>query len=93
MKLGEWLGRRVPPVPSAFRPWIARELSEAPDGREALTREAVALLERASEGEGARDEAFQLLVADALVTWACEAALQEEVPEVGLEELLRTLAE
>lgn len=40
-----------------------------------------------------RETAFELLVADALVTYACEAALETEAPEEALGSILAVAAE
>lgn len=51
-----------------------------------LTRAARDRLDRARARPGrVRASAFELLVADALVTYACEAALETEDPSTALE--------
>ena len=39
-----------------------------------------------------RETAFELLLADALLTYACEAALEEERPEEALRTILAEVA-
>ena len=62
----------------------AEALSEA--GRERL-KEARSHLGRV------RESAFHLLAADALVTYACEAAMESEDPQVSLSRILDVAAE
>jgi len=67
--------------------------SAAPDGdvpvSEELARAAGLALERALARPGRiRESAFDLLAADALFTWACEAALEEDEPEERLHRIL-----
>jgi hypothetical protein len=92
MTVDDWIGTRFPPVPSGFRPFLAQALPEAPESEEALGSLARSLLVRASEGGGERGGAFDLLVADALATWAAEATLEHEDAQARLEELVRALA-
>jgi hypothetical protein len=92
MTVDDWIAARVPPVPSGFRPWLARALAEAPEREGSLGAEARSLLVQASEGRGEREGAFDLLVADALATWAAEATLEHEDAQARLEELVRALA-
>ncbi len=88
-----WLDGRRPPVPVEFRSWVADALTSAPEEFEDLVREAERALERALDPEGRpRGGAFDLLVADALVTWAAEAALALPDGEVRLRDLVRSLA-
>lgn len=92
MNIHDWLARRTPPVPAGFRPWIAQALPNAPEGEAQLTREARSALARAGAGRGERNGAFDLLVADALASWAAESLLEEDEPEGRLEALVRSLA-
>lgn len=92
MSVGRWVSEQHPPVPSGFRPWLEQALREPPEGAEALAGEAVEALDRSARGEGARGGAFELLVADALATWAARAVLEEEDAEDRLERLVRALA-
>lgn len=92
MSVADWLEAQTPTVPLGFRPWLEQALTEPPGSTEALAREAVSALDRSAKGEGARDGAFELLVADALATWAARAVLAEEDAERRLEDLVRALA-
>ncbi len=93
MTLESWLDGRRPPVPAGFRGWVADALTVAPEEYGDLARESQRSLERALHpGDRARGGAFDLLVADALVTWAAEAALDLPDGEGLLEELVRSLA-
>ena len=88
-----WLDGRRPPVPPGFRGWVAEALTSAPEAYEDLIWEASRALDRALDpGDRPRGGAFDLLVADALVTWAAEAAMERPDGEVRLEELVRSLA-
>ena len=53
-----------------------------------LTEFGLAALERALTGSGERRGAFGLLVADALLTYACESAAGAVDPEVDLLQIL-----
>ena len=56
---------------------------------EALLAAAGSALASAARQPGrVREAAFELLVADALVTYACEAALESEAPERALASVL-----
>jgi hypothetical protein len=81
-----WLAGRTPAPPDALP-------LPVPDGEGdpvALLADAGALtLERAIAGEGERAGAYDLLSADALLTYACERAAAAPDPEA---ELLRILA-
>lgn len=93
MTLDDWLDGRRPPVPDGFRSWVAEALSSAPEGYDDLQAEGAAALNRAlSSVDRPRDGAFDLLVADALVTWASEAAVDLPDGEARLEDLVRSLA-
>lgn len=91
MTAADWLARVEPPVPEGFRPWLE------PGGRtptaDGLRRAALDALARALAPEGReRGGAFDLLAADAFLTWAAEAALDTERPEVALRGLVRSVA-
>ena len=93
MTLERWLGRRVPPVPGEVRSLLADGMGDEPEGVEALVAQGRIALERALAPEGRpRGGAFDLLVADALVTWASADALALEDAEDRLERLVRSLA-
>jgi hypothetical protein len=77
-----WQGRRPVPPPdlaAALASDLAGSMSEG------LTREAQGRLDQARARPGrTRESAFRLLEADALLTYACEAALESERPEAAL---------
>lgn len=96
---GGWLARLDPPVPESFRAWLALPDSTRGDGEVGLPD--AGLLERAarealararSRGDGARDGAYDLLAADAFVTWSAEAALDDPDPGGRLRALVRRIA-
>ena len=87
-----FLARRRPPPPQALE---RRLRIEAPDGEplEVLKRLGLQELDRARSAPGRiRESAFHLLTADALLTYACEAALETAAPVAALGTLLREAA-
>lgn len=96
-----WLDGRIPAPP----PELRRSLDSALDARgsdggasastlDALGRGARACLEASISRPGrVRESAFDLLTADALLTYACEAALESEDPESTLRVLVSGLLE
>lgn len=79
--------RRPPPPADLFASLRVRESRRSLD--EALTAAGLVGLEEAQAGLGrVRESAFRLLEADALLTYACEAALESEDPEAALERIL-----
>lgn len=82
--LDAWLAARQPPAVMDLDRWFLGRDEEAPgsgpDARaDALTALAVHALTAARERPGrVRESAFHLLAADALLTYACEAALECE---------------
>lgn len=93
-----WLAERRPSPPlelaEALGAAAGPEASDADsfDGEAAAARllsEGVARLERAMADTGrVRESAFHLLAADALITYACEAALASEDPDAALIRIL-----
>ena len=88
-----WLDSRRPRPPEE----LERALLEGGDASEGsgsdvletLTRRARVRLERALARPGrVRESAFELLAADALVTYACEAAVEAPDAEAALVRLL-----
>jgi hypothetical protein len=92
MDVRSFLSRRTPPPPKA----LAARLSTGAGVVEAvpgLTEQGMAELasSRAMAGR-VREGAWHLLAADALITYACEAALDAADPPRALEDLLRKAA-
>ncbi len=86
-----WLEHRVPRPPKSLIPSLATA-READSVTEALISEGCERMRRASERLGqVRESAFHLLAADALVTYACEAALEAEDPAEALSVTLRAV--
>lgn len=87
-----WLERRAPRPPDDLLPW----LDGVGDGgplHELLTEHALASLAKARATPGpVRRSAFHLLAADALLTYACEAALESTAPVETLSQILRRTA-
>ncbi|MEX2466997.1 MAG: hypothetical protein WD995_08800 [Gemmatimonadota bacterium] len=95
MPLESWLAKRHPPAVMSLDPWTAAYAEEGPEGRvRTLSRLAVKALgsTRARPGR-VRDSAFELLAADALLTYACEAALETEDVEEALLGVLGSVSE
>ena len=84
-----WLSCRSPRSVFDLGPWLEVEPGSevTPASLTHLGRQA---LERALSAPGrVRASALHLLAADALVTYACEAALEAEEPAQELERILR----
>lgn len=99
MEIAVWLAGRRPPPPPDLGAAVADGLTgkggtaERAPGRSGLgdvllgcARERLDAA-RARPGR-IRQSAFDLLVADALITYACEAALESKDPETALWEVL-----
>ena len=89
--LSDWLRRRRPPAPEALGDAVRRAVAEAGPASPlaALDASGRTLLTAAASRPGrVRESAFHLLTADALVTYACEAALEADDPVAALEGLL-----
>lgn len=90
MDVREWLDRQRPAPP----PELAEAIVRALDGRDptdpsVLPEAARELLRSARARPGrVRDSAFALLTADALITYACSAVLEDGDPEARWIELL-----
>jgi hypothetical protein len=82
MTIADWLRSRVPPPPAAMSARLIQSLGEraAADTRDtpqACIDSAVSVLARLlAQNPAERDLAFDLLAADALVTYAFEAAAE-----------------
>lgn len=75
--LGDWLDARRPAVPEGLREWLAVDGDPALSVA-ALTDLGIAALDRAEVSRRLdRRAAFRLLAADAFLTYACEAAVDE----------------
>jgi protein involved in temperature-dependent protein secretion len=86
-----WMERRTPVAPMSLDQWVAA--SDGDPGHE-LTELGYRALERARTNPGrVRESAFDLLAADALLSYACEAALEAEDPADALRCLLLRVAE
>ena len=75
-----------------MRPWL--DVDEDPDApvRDALVRSGMASLDRARAAPGrVRESAYHLLRADALLTYACEAAVEGPDPEQALARILESV--
>jgi hypothetical protein len=83
-----WLAGRSPRPPDA----LALSVPQGPGSvAERLTDAGVAALERALAEAGERRGAFELLAADALLTYACERAASSADPEAELLRILELL--
>ena len=91
----DWLAERRPEAPEALARRVVESVSEGSAGSAdvgadvLLSAARVQLRETLVRPGRVREAAFHLLVADALVTYACEAALETEHPA----EVLRRLVE
>ena len=75
--LRSWLDARHPVVPDALKERLA-VADDLPLSADGLTGLGIALIGRAHAGLRLdRDAAYQLLAADAFLTYACEAAADE----------------
>lgn len=86
-----WLSEASPPAPDRFRPWLeggtadpVSELDGAVERVRTLAEVAAGALGACLEGGAERAAAFRLLEADALLTYACEAAADAPDPEAAL---------
>jgi hypothetical protein len=86
-----WLEARRSEMPAALRPWVQAGPDEG-DVVDALTHAALASLDAAlALPPRSRRAAFRLLAADALLTYACEAAADEPDARGRLEGILARL--
>lgn len=87
-----WLARRRPVPPAELVARMASapgDAAESGDVLQGLTGRALEALEQARRAPGrVRESAYHLLTADALLTYACEAALDAPDPAAALEELV-----
>jgi hypothetical protein len=88
-----WLSARTPPAPDELKQWLTIDDRSAGEGGASLTgpllkAASVHLEEAASRPGRDREAAYRLLAADALITYACEAASEAADVEAALEEIL-----
>ncbi len=87
-----WLTGRRPVPPLGLRPWLLPG-GDAGTVLEVLTAAGCSEMLRASVRPGPiRESALHLLAADALITYACEAALETDDPARALSATLRAVA-
>ena len=90
--LQAWIRTRSPAPPMELGPWVDGA-DRGPPSVDDLTRVGLRALDQARARPGrVRDSAFRLLAADALITYACEAALEEEDPDPVLCRILQQAA-
>lgn len=102
--LSGWLDTRRPPPPASLRravdaamaQWLAEPAGRADAGAGALVDRlagaGLAALRRIAAAPSTRSRAIELLAADALITYACEAAVEAEAQgEAGAVERLAHL--
>lgn len=82
-----WLDRRSPPPPDDLAKSVREAVAQSPG--ETLFDAASRSLRSARSAPGrVRESAFALLTADALITYACEEALEADDPQAELATLL-----
>lgn len=93
--LRRWLEGRAPAPPSELTHELdvpAIEVGVPPDIAAALTTAGLSRMDLARDRPGrVRASAFHLLAADALVTYACEAALEHDDADASLEAVLQAV--
>ena len=88
-----WISRRQPRPPEPMLRWLQQDGATGDSRGRALLGPALKALERALLNPGRiRSAAFDLLGADALLTYACEAALESRDPASAFDEILREAA-
>jgi len=88
-----WLSRRQPRPPEPLLRWLEQYGATGDSPDRALLGPALQALDRALLNPGRiRSSAFDLLGADALLTYACEAALESRDPASAFDEILREAA-
>jgi len=89
--LESWLEERRPAPPPALAGAL-RPIAPPGSRADALTEAGMARLAEARARPGrVRESAFRLLEADALLTYACEAALEAEDQDAALRRILRVI--
>ena len=92
----QWLRERSPRAPASLERRVDGFLQEDGSVRfSAFMEGAESALERVLGDPSIRDResAYDLLAADALLTYACETVLSEEDPASSLEEILRRVVQ
>ena len=93
LPLEVWIQGRDPRAPAVFLPMLL-EGEEGTADPASLAAKGLGFLDQALAAPGRnRRAAFDLLVGDAFLTYACEALSSREDPEEGLRELLRLVGE
>lgn len=88
-----FLSARTPPAPAPLAVWLERVPVSEGTTAEALLRAGLDELDAARTAPGrVRQSAFHLLAADALLTYACEAALELDDPRAELVRILQQAA-
>jgi len=91
LSISSWLAARQPYPPAQVR-GLLPSLDDEQPLVSTLANAGVEMLTSAGERTGKdRDTAFLLLAADALLTYACEAAAQSPHPQAALREVLNTV--
>ncbi len=93
MNARAWLDARLEEAPQVLRPHIVGCLEEDGEAVISLAEWGSRALGTRVEDERSRQGAFRLLAADALITYACEAAADEEDVEAALHEVLAFVLE
>ena len=90
--LTAWIATRTPGAPAPLQAWVTRAL-EGSGSAEQLLTSGIEALDRARAQPGrVRSSAFELLGADALLTYASEASLDDADPRHALKRLIRATA-
>ncbi len=82
--LDSWLADRRPPPPRDLQSSLRVDHDDGPLEVVLATAARISLDHARSRPGRIRENAFELLAADALLTYACEAALESEEPEAAL---------
>lgn len=91
MTFSEWLAARTPAPPAPLLQALESKVDVTTATAVDLMEAGRDLLAESSATAGrVRSSAFGLLLADALVTWACEVALEGDDPDALLRSFLDT---
>ncbi len=86
-----WVSARTPAPPAPLREWLGRVEVDGSAGGigDQLLHGGLVELDAARAAPGrVRASAFHLLAADALLTYACEVALESADPHASFQEIL-----